>query len=214
MKRVLKSLCLAACIGALAGCIGGDDGGKYDDHDFGDNDPRKVVALGDSITQGYTCEDETKPYPTRIAEMTGLTVINAGVDAEESNDAARRAGRVLDKHKPGFLLILTGHNDAIFDRDADSVINNIRSIINSARSRKTVPIVSTLVPIGPPRRFATGPAREYSERIRQLAREMNVELVDLEKEFGDRARELQCDGLHPNDQGSAVIAAAFADKLP
>ncbi|MCS6770935.1 MAG: SGNH/GDSL hydrolase family protein [Kiritimatiellae bacterium] len=216
--NMMKQLRIAVLLGfasfLVAGCLDGGGDSKYDDHDFGDNDRNKVVALGDSITQGYTCEDETKSYPDRIAEMTGLTVINAGVSAERSGAAAARAGRVLDRHKPGFLLILTGHNDAIFDVSADAVINNIRSIINAALARKTVPIVATLVPIGAPRRFATGPAREYSARIRELAKEMNVELVDLEMEFGDRARELQCDGLHPNDAGSAVIAAAFADKLP
>lgn len=214
-KRQFLSMSLLGGLALVAaGCIGGGGGGKYDNHDFGDNDRNKVVALGDSITEGFTCDDETKSYPTRIAEMTGLTVINAGVSAEQSSAAAARAGRVLDREKPGFLLILTGHNDAIFDRSPDSVINNIRSIINAALSRKTVPIVATLVPIGPPRRFATGPAREYSARIRELAREMKVELVDLEKEFGENARSLQCDGLHPNDAGSAIIAAAFADKLP
>jgi lysophospholipase L1-like esterase len=207
-------LILSASMALLSACFDGGRGNKYDDFDFGDNDRNKVVALGDSITQGFVCDDETKSYPTRIAEITGLTVINAGKSGERSSDAAARARRVLDSNKPGFLLVLTGHNDAIFGRDPDAVINNIRSIINSARDRKTVPIVATLVPIGAPRRFATGPAREYSARIRQLAAELDVELVDLEKEFGDAAASLQCDGLHPNDAGSAIIAAAFADKLP
>ncbi len=212
--RLLFAAGLCATALFITGCFDSGGGGKYDDFDFGDNDRNKVVALGDSITEGFSCEDETKAYPTRIAEMTGLTVINAGKSGERTTDAAARAGKVLDANKPGFLLILTGHNDAIFDRSPDAVINNIRSIINSARNRKTVPIVSTLVPIGPPRTFATGPAREYSERIRQLAAELDVELVDVEKEFGDDPASLQCDGLHPNDAGSAVIAAAFADKLP
>ena len=46
-----------------------------------------------------------------------------------------------------------------------------------------------------------------------VAERLGVRLVDLEKEFGDDAF-LQCDGLHPNAAGSAIIAAAFADKLP
>ncbi len=214
LKNSFALFAICASTALFTACFDSGGGGKYDGFDFGDNDRNKVVALGDSITEGFTCDDETKSYPTRIAEMTKLTVINAGKSGERTTEAAARAGRVLDSNKPGFLLILTGHNDAIFDRDANAVINNIRSIVNSARNRKTVPILSTLVPIGAPRRFATGPAREYSERIRQLAAELDVELVDMEKEFGDDPASLQCDGLHPNDAGSAVIAAAFADKLP
>lgn len=201
----------------LVSCLdsgGGGGGNSYKNHDFGENDPNKVVALGDSITEGYTCEGETLAFPNRIAGMTGLTVINAGVSGEQSSGAASRAGKVMDNNKPGFILIFTGHNDAIFDRDYDGVINNIRSIIQAAQNRKVVPIVATLVPIGAPRTFATGPARDYSEGIRALAKEMSVPLVDIEKEFGDDAESLQCDGLHPIDPGSVIIAAAFSDKLP
>ncbi len=215
-RAAALALALPSCLALqllLSACDSGGGGGGYGDHDFGDNDRNKVVALGDSITSGFVCDEETRSYPQRIADITGLQVINAGVSAERASSAAGRAGRVLDRNKPGFLLILTGHNDAIFDRSADSVEGNIRSIIESARSRKTVPIVATLVPIGAPRRFATGPARDYSARIRALAKELRVPLVDLEREFGNDSS-LQCDGLHPSDAGSRIIASAFADKLP
>ncbi|HMP77396.1 MAG TPA: GDSL-type esterase/lipase family protein [Kiritimatiellia bacterium] len=210
---VFVGISLAAVV-LLTACDGGGGGKKYGNHDFGDNDPNKVVALGDSITSGFVCDEETQSYPSRIAGITGLTVLNAGKSGERSSDAAARTGNLLDKNKPGFLLVLTGHNDAIFDRDVDDVLGNIRSIINSAKGRKVIPIVGTLVPIGSPRSFATGPALAYSAGIRALAAELDVPLVDIEKEFGSDPASLQCDGLHPNDQGSAIIAAAFADKLP
>lgn len=199
----------------LASCLGGGGGGspKYSSFDFGDNDRNKVVAMGDSITSGFVCDDETASYPQRIASITGLSVINAGVSGESSGSCAGRTGRTLDKQKPGFLLILTGHNDAIFGRDYNDVIGNIRSMIQSAKGRKVIPIVSTLVPISAPRTFATGPAEDYSQGIRDLAKELDVPLVDMAKEFGAKDT-LQCDGLHPNDEGSAIIAAAFSDKLP
>ncbi|MBW7908317.1 MAG: hypothetical protein H3C50_05270 [Kiritimatiellae bacterium] len=213
--RKFFSFALIGAVPLVVSCLGSGGGGgpSYSNHDFGDNDPKKVVALGDSITEGYTCDDETRAYPDRVAQMTGLTVINAGSGGEQSSGAASRAGRLMDKHKPGFILILTGHNDAIFDRSPGSVRGNIRSIIQSAQNRKVVPIVGTLLPIGAPRRFATEPAKSYSVEIRSLAKEMGVQLVDIEKEFGD-GKSLECDGLHPNEEGSAVIAAAFADKLP
>ena len=46
-----------------------------------------------------------------------------------------------------------------------------------------------------------------------MAKEEGAKLVDLEREFGNSG-DLQCDGLHPTDQGTAVIANAFSDKLP
>lgn len=218
MIRWLIRTSVAACLAALPlGLIacGGDGGGgdPYGDHDFGDNDRQKVVAIGDSITSGLVCDEEASPYPSKVGGMTGLNVVNAGVSGESSGRTAGRTGSVLDAQKPGFLLILTGHNDAIFDRDYDDVIGNLRSIIQAARNRKTVPILATLVPIGAPRTFATGPALSYSAGIRELAKELDVPLVDLEREFGDDPS-LQCDGLHPTEAGSAIIAAGFADRLP
>jgi acyl-CoA thioesterase-1 len=214
VRRVLLGGCLALPM-LLSACLssGGGGGQKYSKFDFGDNDRNKVVAMGDSITSGFVCDDETAAYPQRIASMTGLSVVNAGVSGEQSGGCAGRTPRTLDQHKPGFLLILTGHNDAIFDRDVNGVLGNIRSMIQAAKGRKTIPIVATLVPIGSPRTFATGPALAYSDGIRALAKEEDVPLVDMEKEFGSDDS-LQCDGLHPNDKGSAIIAAAFADRLP
>ncbi len=206
-------LLVAALAALLTACGGGGGSPSYNDFDFGDNDRNKVVAIGDSITVGFTCADEGRSYPGRIAEMTGLNVINAGRDGEQSGGTASRTPGELSRHKPGFLLILTGHNDAIFGRDYNSVVGNIRRIVQTAKGNKTVPLLATLLPINPPRSFATGPARDYNVGIRQIAQEEGVKLVDLEKEFGGNL-ELQCDGLHPNDRGSAIIAAAFADKLP
>lgn len=216
ISRSLLLGCGLLLTGLLSACNdGGDDSGgdSYNDTDFGDNDRNKVVAIGDSITSGNVCEDEGETYCQRLAGMTGLSVINAGSSGEQSGSTAGRTGRELSRHKPGFLLILTGHNDAIFDRDYDGVIGNIRSIVQQAKNNKTVPILATLLPIHAPRSFATGPAEDYNVGIRALAKEEGVKLVDMESEFGSD-ESLQCDGLHPNASGSTIIAAAFADKLP
>jgi lysophospholipase L1-like esterase len=200
--------------GLLSACDGGGGGGEsYKNFDFGDNDRNKVVVLGDSITKGGNCDGEGAPYPRRIGDITGLSVINAGVDAEQTSRSASRTGSLLRKFKPGFLIILTGHNDAIFGRDYNAVIGNLRNIVRQAKNNKTVPIIGTLLPISAPRSFATGPAQDYSVGIRQMAKEEGAKLVDIEREFGSSG-DLQCDGLHPNDQGNAVLANAFADKLP
>lgn len=210
---LFASTLLSACNNGGSDSSSSSGGKSYDKTDFGDNDRNKVVALGDSITAGGECRDEGQSYPSRIAGITGLKVINAGVSGESSGGAADRAGGVLSKNKPGFMLILTGHNDAIFDRDYNEVMGNIRSIVRKAKDNKTVPILATLVPINAPRVWATGPAEDYSAGIRKMANEEGVQLVDLEKEFG-LDESLQCDGLHPNSSGSAIIANAFADKLP
>ena len=48
--------------------------------------------------------------------------------------------------------------------------------------------------------------------IREMADEEDVHVVDLEKELNGKP-ELFSDGLHPNAEGHAIIAAAFNDVL-
>ena len=206
---VVPALFLTACPGQ-----GGGGSKPYENHDFGDNDPNLAVAIGDSVVEGYSCDTETLDFPARIAQMTGMSVVNLGQSSESSGPCAARTPGVLDDFKPGFLLILTTHNDAIHERDADEVANNLRAMIHAAKDRKVVPIVATPVPISGPRVWATGPAEDYTVAIRALTSEEGVPLVDLEREFGEDSASLQCDGLHLNDEGSVIAAAAFADKLP
>jgi lysophospholipase L1-like esterase len=53
-----------------------------------------------------------------------------------------------------------------------------------------------------------------NDMIRELASNENVDLVDLEREFGSNAEMLLLpDGLHPNDEGNQVVAGAFAGSL-
>ena len=50
-----------------------------------------------------------------------------------------------------------------------------------------------------------------NDRVRDLARDLGIACVDLEKEFAGGEDLTIGDGLHPNDAGTQIIALAFAD---
>lgn len=205
---VTAALWFASCDG---GGGGGSDGGGSSD--VGSNDVNKVLCLGDSITHGG-CAPAGAPYPSRLAGLTGKGVINAGVCGERSAATRSRAATLFDRHKPGYLCLLIGANDASFGYSPITVGENIRAIIQEAKIRKIIPIVATLTPTVGPHFYSNDDAFNISAQIRVVAKEEGAKLVDLQKEFGSGAAALlQEDGLHPNDAGNQVVAAAFNDKI-
>lgn len=196
---------------ALAGCGGEGTNTGGDSTNFGDNNPQVVVALGDSIVAGV--EGGGTPWPARLSALSGKRVINAGVGGEESIGALSRCSRLLSAYKPGYLLILTGANDAIMRYSTDNAVANIRAMVQMAKANGTVPVVATLLPMIGEHSIFDSAAQRISAGVGSVAGVEGVAMVDLHGEFGEPAGLLIGDGLHPNDAGNQIIALAFNDAL-
>ena len=208
--KLTHVLGLGLLVLALAGCNGGGDSAAAPD--VGDNNPNVVVALGDSITAGV--DGGGAPWPARLASLCGKTVINAGVGGEESGGALDRIGGLLAGAKPGYIIILTGANDAITGRSTDAAVANIHAMVLAAKANKTVPILATLLPMIGEHGIYNSAANRISAGVHDVASTEGVAVVDLNAEFTDPENQLIADGLHPNDLGNQIIALAFNDALP
>lgn len=122
-----------------------------------------------------------RPIPRAWRGWTGKNVINQGSCGEKSSGGADRVNTILDRYNPGYLCILYGANDAIFNLSVDTVINNLRYMIQDAKNNKTVPIVATLTPVYDGHAFASGNVQLYSDAIRQLAKDEGIKLADLNR---------------------------------
>lgn len=193
---------LAICLSA---CDGGSGGG-------GGSDVSSVVTLGDSMTAGFGLPPG-RSYPSQLAGMIGVPVINQGVSGETSGGGLNRISAVLDRFVPSHICILYGANDIIIGASG-SIVPNITDMVDIAVARGVTPIVGT-IPI------RAGAARAFNGTIRAV----NDAFIDAVKGAGgvavntakifepDGQGKLQADGLHPNDAGARDIAAAFANKL-
>ena len=109
--------------------------------------PLKIVTFGDSITRGFGAT----PYSTFLrksltAAGCSVTVINEGKDSETTIGGRNRIGSVLKKHKPDYILIMEGANDARSSIGAATVQNNIGSMMAQAVNAGTIPIVASITP--------------------------------------------------------------------
>jgi lysophospholipase L1-like esterase len=228
LRRPLRAAWLAVALLAVAGCGGGSSSSTgssgsqtASDFDFGDNNPRKVTAFGDSITAGVlelqrrgAKLSTSNNYPNQLqARLRGLdpawTVVNRGVGGEDSGQGLRRFQGVLNLDKPGFVLIMEGTNDASDCADAPAIINNLRNMIHIAKGSKVIPILGSIPPNFRNDPCAQDVAFKISVLAPGLAESESVVFADVYNGMNDRSLfglALSRDPLHPNEHGYSVLA--------
>jgi lysophospholipase L1-like esterase len=215
-KKWLHGLCVLMLATGLAlqpGCSDDDNDDDSSSSDFGDNNPSVIVAMGDCIS-GDINYPGVEPYPAILAGMLpSKTIINESGGAAKSSDGASRVNGVLNKNTPAYLLILYGTNDILHSLGHDSIINNLRFIVQAAKNNKTVPIIGTLPPMTHSHSIYNGSIDALNTKIRQMASEENVRVADLAREFAGCDPEMFPDGRHPNADGQAIIAMAYKEKI-
>ncbi|MCX6992590.1 MAG: SGNH/GDSL hydrolase family protein [Kiritimatiellaeota bacterium] len=198
---------------ALAGCEGGGSHHLSDGHDFGPNDPNLYVALGDSITAGSGLASPSDRYSVKLAGMLNKTVLNAGYPGASSGEVLDACYNILDDNKPGYMLILVGVNDLIMGYGEEVPAVNIRIMVQACKDNKTIPVIATLTPVFYSYARLSDGVERLNDKIRQIASDLDVALVDLNSAFDNNPIYMQTDGLHPNETGNAVMAVTFYDVV-
>jgi acyl-CoA thioesterase-1 len=168
-----------------------------------------LLMLGTSLTAGLGL-DPKDAYPALVeakADSAGLpwTVLNAGLSGETSAGALRRAGWVLSG--PGdAVLVETGANDGLRGVEVDSTRANIRALLARVKQAKPGALVMLMQMEAPPNMGQTY-TRQFHAMYGELAKEAGVPLLPfLLDGVAGVAKYNQPDGIHPNEEGSKLVA--------
>ncbi len=156
-----------------------------------------VLALGDSLTYG-TGVDQVYSYPSRLADMTGLSVINAGVPGETSAGTLVRVKAELDKHRPQLVILCIGGNDILRRKGKQEIVGNIQQIIDVIKSHDIQLVLLAVPEFG---LFPTAP-EFYSELAEENAIPLDKDTIPSVLRDSD----LKSDPIHGNEAGYQVIA--------
>jgi lysophospholipase L1-like esterase len=207
----------------------------------------RIVALGDSITNGAGIGDVTEKDTFRNHIQTDLSkitdykfnanVINAGVNGDITTTAIPRLERDVFSHKPDYVTVMFGVNDAGFYRPAtDSMAGtprvtennfkaNLEIIMGEIQKAGATPILITPLPMNEFYAHKDFPSyiknglnylvERYSNVIRNLCAEKNLYLIDINKVFDDDPDTVNLipDGIHPNKCGHRFIADVILSEL-
>ena len=162
-----------------------------------------VLAFGDSVTAGLGA-DAGYDYPSQLAELTGLKIVNAGVSGDTARQAGERLAPLLASHQPQLVLIELGGNDFLRQTRAARVKEFLRAMIREALASG-----ATVVLVAVPRlsllRASVG-ALTDSPIYAELAEEEGVVLVpDVFSEVISDSS-LRADEIHPNARGYRQFA--------
>ncbi|MFN0110359.1 MAG: rhamnogalacturonan acetylesterase [Blastocatellia bacterium] len=192
-----------------------------------------IFLLGDSTV----CDQPREPYNSWGQMLTrffqpNIAIANHAESGEslKSSLGARRLDKVLSLIKPGdYLFLQFGHNDMKEKGEGigafTSYKNDLKKFVSEARKRGATPVVVTSMHR---RTFdangkITNSLNDYPEAVRQVSKEENVALIDLnamskqlyealgQEKSGALFKE--GDGTHHNNYGSYELAKCIVEGI-
>jgi lysophospholipase L1-like esterase len=184
---------------------------------IGSNHPNLYMAYGDSITSdlGYP-----EALVDRLQAYFGVAYLDPkGVEATRSTYGADNINHIIASDRPAYTLVLYGTND--WNKCKDQVpcftIDSLSYIVDGAKGSGSQVFLATLPPVNvgyknneaPPERQDW--VHQIDARIRTLAQQKGLVLVDLEKAFlaDPNQPSLFNDHIHPSSKGVGIMVDQF-----
>lgn len=171
--------------------------------------PKKIVFFGDSITAGYGIPIENA-FPeliqNKIKERNlNYEVVNAGLSGETTAGGLNRIDWIL-RAKPDIFILELGGNDGLRGLSLEESEKNLKAMIEKVRKANSEAQI-ILAGMQIPPNLGQEYTNEFKALFPKVAEEMNTQLIPflLEGVGGDPKLNLS-DGIHPNPKGHEIVA--------
>lgn len=161
-----------------------------------------ILAFGDSLTYGF---GSNKSYPDFFREMTGMEIINAGVNGEVSSEGVERLKDYL-VYEPDLVILCHGGNDILQKKSREELKNNLITMIKDIKASG-----AKILLVGVPEFDILG--FDTIELYYDVADEEGVILEDEVIGYIVARNNLKSDYVHPNEDGYKLMAESFIKLL-
>ena len=182
-----------------------------------------VIALGDSLTQGFGLPEEAGFVPQLEAWLDArghdVTVENHGVSGDTTAGGLARIGWALSGEADA-LIVALGGNDLLRGLPPDTSRANLDGILAEAQAQD-LPVL--LVGLVAPGNYGPDYKAAFDAMYPELAAQYGAQhvtsfLAPLSEAAeadpsGVVARYMQPDGIHPNADGVALIVEALGPEV-
>lgn len=167
---------------------------------------KRILFLGDSITQGYASKFPSLNYTHRIALSNNCNATNLGIGGAAFDP------RLIDEnvdYQPDVILVAYGTNDWAKGWETEKINGNCRAFFDKLHAQYPTQPTYVILPIWR-RTYANELPSGTLLNVRNLIHKIasgysNTHIVDLWEEI-PHDETLYTDGLHPNDDGFAYYA--------
>jgi acyl-CoA thioesterase-1 len=180
--------------------------------------PITIVALGDSLTQGWMV---SKGYIDYLKEMlhvkfpqNRLNLINSGIPGDTADSGLYRMKWDVLRYNPDCVFIQYALNDAFSGFTEQQFKRSIKGIIDNIRDNgdaEIVLITSVYIGDNDDNRLVEG----YYHQLEILGRDYRIPVVLTHEYWKKKIREgvvfgtlVQFDGVHPTEEGYRLMAEA------
>lgn len=195
----------------------------------------RIIFLGDSITEEG---DEAGGFVTIVREAVAkrhpdlnIEIVGAGISGDRVGDLLERLDRDVIQKKPTKVIVYIGINDvwnlpAGTGTPIDEFGGGLRRVVDEIRAADAEVVLCTASVIGEKTNGSNELDEEldkYCEISRQVARDKQVELVDLRRQFLQQLKQinpeqdvqghLTTDGVHLNPAGNKFVARQMLAAL-
>ena len=167
----------------------------------------QLVALGDSLTEGYGIEKE-KAYPALVEKKLldkgyKIKIFNAGISGSTTASAPSRLKWLL-KSKPNIIFIALGANDGLRGIAIETTKQNLKDAIQIAKKAN---IKVWLAGMKLPPNYGASYTSKFEATFQEIAKEEDIPLLPFLLEgVAGHAEFNQPDGIHPNEKGHQKLA--------
>ncbi len=172
--------------------------------------PVKIVVLGDSLSAGLGL-GPGEAFPEQLAQLLQkknfrIEMVNAGVSGDTSTGGLARLDWSI-QDGTNIVIVELGANDALRGISPALTRKNIENIITRLQSRSIKVILAGM--LAPPN-MGEEYGNEFNGLYPDLAKKYSLEFYPFFLKDVVAIPELnQADGIHPTNEGIAIITANF-----
>lgn len=182
---------------------------------MGGRNKLKIVALGDSITQGFPFSDSCS-WVAIVAGKYDVSIINHGICGDYTSGMLARFHSDVISEKPDLVIILGAYNDAFSDIPLETVSANFEKMCSLAFKHNIEPVLGLPTPVDIP--SVESVLCEYRNWIKAYALKENIKVINFFKMFfnpdtGGTMPGMTTDGAHPSIEGYKKMAEAIKPDI-
>ena len=168
----------------------------------------KVLLFGDSLMAGYGLpkEHHLSLVLEKNLKKDGLNieVINGSVSGSTSSGGLNRAEWSMSENGVDLIILGLGANDMLRGIQPNETEKNLEEIINIANNKKIKIIIAGMIA---PTSYGSGYKQSFDKIFYDLSKKYKLQLIPFLLEgVAQKPKFNLSDGMHPNDQGTIIIA--------
>ncbi|MEP7730892.1 arylesterase [Marinomonas primoryensis] len=166
-----------------------------------------LLVMGDSLSAAYNLRQQdgwVSLLENQLSQSNpDISVINASVSGETTQGGLSRFSALLATHRPNWVVLELGANDALRGYPLNQTTINLEKMIEQAHQKNAVVL---LIGNQIPQNYGKRYTQMFFNLYKDIASKYNVAYLPfMLKDVALNKDLMQNDGLHPNKEGQPMV---------